>query len=69
MKMADKYQILNELKSILSDKLGDDLKEVILFGSHAYGGAHANSDYDFLIFLHKNQIGSLEIRFQIIVTI
>jgi predicted nucleotidyltransferase len=51
--MADKYQILNELKSILSDKLGDNLKEVILFGSQAYGGAHVNSDYDFLIILAK----------------
>ena len=49
--MTDKYQILNELKSILSDKLGDNLKEVILFGSQAYGGAHANSDFDFLIIL------------------
>jgi predicted nucleotidyltransferase len=49
--MADKYQILNELKSILSKNLGDNLKEVILFGSQAYGGAHANSDYDFLIIL------------------
>ncbi len=51
--MEDKYQILNELKSILSDKLGDNLKEIILFGSQAYGGAHVNSDYDFLIILAK----------------
>jgi uncharacterized protein len=51
--MADKYQILNELKDILSKNLGDNLKEVILFGSQAYGGAHADSDYDFLIILEK----------------
>jgi len=49
--MADKYQILNDLKSMLSKNLGDNLKEVILFGSQAYGGAHADSDYDFLIIL------------------
>lgn len=49
--MADKYQILKELKEVLSKKLGNNLKEVILFGSHAYGGAHTNSDYDFLIIL------------------
>ena len=49
--MVDKYQILNELKSVLLKNLGDNLKEVILFGSQAYGGAHANSDYDFLIIL------------------
>jgi predicted nucleotidyltransferase len=47
--MADKYQILNDLKSMLSKNLGDNLKEVILFGSQAYGGVHA--DYDFLIIL------------------
>lgn len=49
--MTDGYKILNELKSMLSRQLGDNLKEVILFGSHAYGGAHSNSDYDFLIIL------------------
>jgi len=49
--MADKYQILNDLKELLSKNLGDNLKEVILFGSQAYGGAHADSDYDFLIIL------------------
>jgi predicted nucleotidyltransferase len=49
--MPDKYKIMNDLKNLLSEKLGSDLKEVILFGSQAYGGAHANSDYDFLIIL------------------
>lgn len=49
--MTDKYQILNDLKSILTNNLGDNLKEVILFGSQAYGGAHIDSDYDFLIIL------------------
>jgi predicted nucleotidyltransferase len=49
--MPDKYQIMNDLKNLLSEKLGSDLKEVILFGSQAYGGAHADSDYDFLIIL------------------
>lgn len=49
--MPDKYKIMNDLKNLLSEKLGGDLKEVILFGSQAYGGAHANSDYDFLIVL------------------
>ena len=49
--MADKYLILNDLKETLVSFLGENLKEVILFGSHAYGGAHAESDYDFLIIL------------------
>lgn len=51
--MAEKYQILNELKSLLASKLGDNLKEVILFGSQAYGGAHKYSDYDFLVILKE----------------
>ncbi len=51
--MADKYQIMHALKELLSEKLGDNLKEVILFGSQAYGGAHEYSDYDFLIILKE----------------
>jgi len=49
--MADKYQILHKLKETLKSLLGENLKEVILFGSQAYGNAHADSDYDFLIIL------------------
>ena len=49
--MSDNYHILKELKTSLIEDLGDNLKEVILFGSRAYGGSHANSDYDFLIIL------------------
>jgi len=51
--MADKYEILHAMKTMLSEKLGDNLKEIILFGSQAYGGAHADSDYDFLIILKE----------------
>lgn len=50
--MTSKAQIIaKELKQLLSGKLGNDLKEVILFGSQAYGGANKYSDYDFLIIL------------------
>lgn len=42
--MTDKHQILKDLKELLSKNLGSNLKEVILLGSQAYGGAHANSD-------------------------
>jgi predicted nucleotidyltransferase len=51
--MADKYEILHAMKATLSEKLGDNLKDIILFGSRAYGGAHAYSDYDFLIILKE----------------
>jgi predicted nucleotidyltransferase len=49
----NRKSILNELKGILSQKLGDNLKDVILFGSQAYGTANDDSDYDFLIILKK----------------
>ncbi len=49
--MADKFQIITELKSLLSSKLGDKLKQVILFGSQAKGEGRETSDYDFLIIL------------------
>lgn len=51
--MADKYQILNAMKTSLAEKLGDNLKDVILFGSQAYGSANEDSDYDFLIILKE----------------
>lgn len=51
--MEGKYEILHAMKTTLSEKLGDNLKEIILFGSQAYGGAHTDSDYDFLIILKE----------------
>ena len=51
--MADKYQILNAMKATLSEKLRDNLKDIILFGSQAYGNATADSDYDFLVILKE----------------
>jgi predicted nucleotidyltransferase len=52
--MSGKLKILHELKVLLSEKLGENLKEVILFGSRAYGKAKLDSDYDFLIILKKS---------------
>ncbi len=51
--MTKTQQILGDLKNLLSEKLGSNLKEVILFGSQAYGGATVDSDYDFLIILKE----------------
>ena len=51
--MTKKYKVLYALKDLLKEKLGDNLKDVILFGSRAYGKAHAYSDYDFLIILRE----------------
>lgn len=52
--MADKLEILNDLKSNLNDFLGENLKEIILFGSQVSGNPSLDSDYDFLIIL-KNE--------------
>jgi len=51
--MTKTQQISKELKKILFERLGNNLKEVILFGSQAYGGANDYSDYDFLIILNE----------------
>ena len=51
---ANKQLVLIDLSNLLKTRLSDNLKEVVLFGSHALGKAHADSDYDFLIILkHK----------------
>ncbi|MBN1185484.1 MAG: nucleotidyltransferase domain-containing protein [Bacteroidales bacterium] len=51
---ANIKQIMNELNSLLRNRFSDDLKEVVLFGSRAYGTSHNDSDYDILIVL-KNK--------------
>jgi predicted nucleotidyltransferase len=52
--MADKLEILNDLKRNLNVFLGENLKDVILFGSQMTEKSDINSDYDFLIIL-KNK--------------
>ena len=46
--------IVKELKQILVDKLGDDVAEVVLFGSQLKGTAHQDSDVDVLIVLNSD---------------
>jgi uncharacterized protein len=42
-------QIANEYKAILRDLYGNDLAELVLFGSYARGDQHEESDVDFAI--------------------
>jgi len=51
--MADKVKILHDLKHQLSNHLGKELKDIILFGSQVSGLVSQNSDYDFLIILEN----------------
>jgi len=55
--MKSKNQILSLmqiLKTALHTHLGDNVKDVILFGSQATGTAIKNSDFDILIILKNN---------------
>lgn len=48
-----KEVVLNDLSSLLKSRFSDNLKDVVLFGSQAYGKAHKDSDYDFLIIMNQ----------------
>jgi len=50
----DKKLVLNDLSNLLRNRFGDNLRDVVLFGSQANGTAHKHSDYDFLIVLKEN---------------
>lgn len=52
--MADKLTILRDLKNYLQTKYSNSVKDIILFGSQAYGNPNENSDYDILIVLEKD---------------
>jgi len=52
--MADKLILLKELKNSLQKGYQDSVKDIILFGSQAYGNPTENSDYDVLIVLKKD---------------
>lgn len=52
--MMKKTKILKELKALLLKHFGDDIEEVILFGSQVNGKAREYSDYDVLIILKND---------------
>lgn len=49
----DKLDLLEKLKDLLTTRFGDDIRDVILFGSRVTGRAGKNSDYDVLIILGR----------------
>lgn len=51
--MPDKIKILKDLKNHLKKHLGNEIKEVILFGSRVSDSAEIDSDYDILIILQE----------------
>ncbi len=52
--MTTKLNILKKLKELLIATHGDNISEVILFGSQAKDTAKENSDYDILIILKND---------------
>jgi hypothetical protein len=53
-------QIAQEYKKALQDIYGNDLAELVLFGSYARGDQHSGSDVDFAILFQDNHITSLD---------
>lgn len=47
------HQIANEYKANLQDLYGNELVELILFGSYARGDNHKESDLDFAVVLRN----------------
>ena len=56
----DKKVVLSDLSNLLRVRFGDDLRDVVLFGSQANGTAHKDSDYDFLIVLKEKADWKIE---------
>ena len=52
--MKNNIKILKDLKNHLVKNFGDNIKDVILFGSQVTGNATEYSDYDVLIVLKNN---------------
>ena len=50
----DKLILLKELKNLLTLRFGQDIREIILFGSQVTGAANEDSDYDVLIILNND---------------
>ncbi|MCK9208336.1 MAG: nucleotidyltransferase domain-containing protein [Salinivirgaceae bacterium] len=50
---VDKQIVLKDLSHLLKSRFPDEVKDIVLFGSQAYGKAHKDSDYDFLIILRQ----------------
>ena len=58
--MIDNQKILIDLKRHLKNHYGDSIKDIVLFGSQAWGDSNKYSDYDILIVLDKDYTGKDE---------
>jgi uncharacterized protein len=53
-------RILNDLKKLLKSRFGDEIKDIILFGSQLTGEGKSDSDYDILIILKQKAHWKIE---------
>jgi predicted nucleotidyltransferase len=51
--MPDGIDIIKELKVLLTQKVGEDIKDVVLYGSQIQKNRNEESDYDVLIVLSR----------------
>jgi predicted nucleotidyltransferase len=51
--MHDQIDIIKELKVLLTKKAGEDVKDVVLYGSQILDEINEDSDYDILIVLNR----------------
>lgn len=51
--MTDYLNIIKELKAVLLQTAGADIKDVVLYGSQIQENRHDESDYDVLIVLNR----------------
>ena len=58
--MERNSEIIKQLKTHLIKNYGSNIKDVILFGSHAKGNPNEFSDYDILILLKREYSGKDE---------
>lgn len=58
-------EIAKEYKSALQELYGDDLAELVLFGSYARGDQHDESDVDFAVVFRDNHPRTLEDKMKI----
>jgi len=57
---SDKVKIIKDLKNRLSNQLGDNLKDLVLFGSQLTGKSSKDSDFDILIVVKNRSDWKLE---------
>ena len=58
--MPDRIDIIKELKVLLTQKAGEDVKDVVLYGSQIQDKRIEESDYDVLIVLNRIYLAGKE---------